>query len=79
MSEDLCLSLMNDVQLASDADTKVAKLGQIKEIVLKRSPQLLKTLSQDIFEFMLEPSVKIRKFLIQFAGEAFQQEKSLVS
>jgi hypothetical protein len=27
---------------------------------------------------MLEPSVKIRKFLVQFAGEAFLQEKSLV-
>jgi hypothetical protein len=78
MSEDLLNDLMCEVQLSVDADLKLTKLEQIKEILLKRSPQLLKTVALDVFDFMLERSVKVRKFMIQFAGEAFIQERTLV-
>lgn len=78
-SEEHCIDLLNAIQLAGDATSvKLSKLEQLREILLKRSPQLLTKIAPDVFAFMLEPSAKIRKFLLQFSGEVFQQDKTFV-
>jgi len=74
----LCLSLINDAKMAGDADSKIQKLEQIKEILFKRSPQLLPSYGPYVYDFISESSVKVRKFLLQFAVEAFIQDKSMV-
>ena len=79
MAEDLCLSLLNTAQLAGDADKKIIELEQVKEILFNRAPNLLVKFAPDVFDFMIEQSVKIRKFLIQFSGDALLKEKLLVS
>ena len=73
------LNLINDIQLVGDADTKLKNLGQIREILTVRSPNLLGSLGPYVFELMLDPSVRIRKFLLQFSGEALSKDKSLVA
>jgi hypothetical protein len=79
MAEDLCLSLINTAQLAGDADKKIIELEQVKEILFNRAPDLLVKFAPDVFDFMIEQSVKIRKFLIRFSGDALLKEKFLVS
>ena len=78
-AEELCSSLLNEIQLTTETQAKLSKFDQLHEILLIRSPQLLASFVPDILQFMLEPSVKIRKFLIQFSSEAFMKDKSLVS
>ena len=79
MSEQLCLDLIDEAKVATDAETKVQKLGQIKEIIMNRNPNLLRVYAPEVMDFMSQQTVKIRKFLIQFASEAFSKDKTMVA
>ena len=73
----LTKDLINEAKF-SDADGKVSKLEQVREILLNRSPRLLTTVAPYIFEMMLETSTKVKKFLIHFAREAMYREKATI-
>lgn len=70
---DLAVELINDAKMSKDAKTKLYYLEQVKEIVLFRDTSILVGLIPDIMDFMIETSSQIRKFLVQFCGEAIKK------
>lgn len=70
---DLAVELINDAKTSKDVKSKLYYLEQVKEIVLFRDTSILIGLIPDIMDFMVETSSQIKKFLIQFCGEALKK------
>jgi hypothetical protein len=66
---DLAVDLINDAKSAKDAKQKIYLLEQVKEIVLHRDKSLLTELLSSIMDFMVEKSVALKKFLLQFCND----------
>jgi hypothetical protein len=71
---DLAIDLINDAKGGKDAKTKLYLLEQIREIVFHRDKTVLKDVLSSVFDFMLEKSAPIRKFLVKFGEEAMAQD-----
>ena len=70
---DLVIEMLNDAKTSKE---KLHVLIQIKEIVLFREPTLINEIVPEVLEFMLERTASMRKFLVEFSGEALA--KSIV-
>ena len=64
---DLVIEMLNDAKTSKE---KLHVLIQIKEIVLFREPALIVEIVPEVLEFMLERTASMRKFLVDFSGEA---------
>lgn len=72
---DLAIDLINDAK-GSDSKNALYLLEQVKEIAIHRDRSILfEVYSSIIDDFMLRPSVPIRKFLVSFAAEAMAFDK----
>lgn len=71
---DLAVDFINSAKSAKDSKTKLFQLEQLREIILHRQKDLLHEFINDIFDFMLDKSVVIRKFLISMSGELLDQD-----
>ena len=75
---DLAIDLINDAKGSKDAKSKLYMLEQVKEIVMFRDKSVLKDIISTMLDFMVEKSVPIRKFLVQFAGDVMSVDRQLV-
>lgn len=71
---DLVVDVINTAKNSKDAKTKIFQLEQIREIVLHRQKDLLGEFIAEIFDFMVDKAVVIRKFLVKLSGELFDQD-----
>lgn len=74
---DLCIDVINSAKSTKDARQKVFQLGQLREIVLHRDKTLLPEFIEEIFRFVVDKSVQLRKFLVTLAGDLLEQDFSL--
>jgi hypothetical protein len=73
----LLVDLINNAKATKDAKNRLFQLEQIREIVFFRETSLLADFVSDIFSFMIDKSTIIRRFLVKFAGEVFDNNVSL--
>jgi hypothetical protein len=73
----LLVDLINNAKSTKDAKNRLFQLEQIRELVFFRETSLLIEFVSDIFSFMIDKSTVIRRFLVKFAGELFDNNASL--
>lgn len=67
-------STLQFARMATDSDTRIFKLFQLRDIILNRQKELLPQLIPEIFSFIhVDRSTAMRQFLIQFSGELMEQ------
>src|SRR5690349_11012294 len=74
---DLAVDIINAAKATKDARQKVFQLEQLREIVLHRDKSLLPDVIGDAFDFMVDKSVHVRKFLILFGRDLLEEDFSL--
>lgn len=74
---ELAVDLINEAKSGGDAKKKLYMLEQVKEIVFHRDKTLLMDIIPSILDFMVERSVPIKKYLINFVDEAMTQDAQL--
>jgi hypothetical protein len=65
----LVIDLINSAKSTNDAKSRLFQLEQVREILLYRETALIPEFTNDVFDFALDKSNLIRKFLIKFGGE----------
>ena len=73
----LTVDIINAAKGTKDAKTRLFNLEQVREILLFRDTNLIELFISDVFDFTVDKSIVIRRFLIKFANELFQSNPSL--
>ena len=76
--KDAAIDIINAAKISKDSEFKIFQLGQIREIVVHRQKDLLPSLVNDIFSFMTERNANVRKFLVKFSTDLFNQDPVVV-
>ncbi|RYG96819.1 hypothetical protein EON65_53835, partial [archaeon] len=74
---DLAIDIINSAKSTKDVRQKVFQLGQLREIVLHRDKTLLPEFIEEIFQFVVDKSIQLRKFLVTLIGDLLEQDFSL--
>lgn len=74
---ELAVDLINTAKTSKDSKSKIFHLEQVREIILHRDKTLLSIFLSDIFDFHIEKSAPLRKFLLKFGFEMFEQDSVL--
>jgi hypothetical protein len=72
------IDFLNTAKSLTDAKAKLFQLEQIQEILLYQEKDLIPTYASEVFDFMTDKSVPIRKFLIRFACSCFREHPEAV-
>lgn len=73
----LTVDIVNTAKGTKDAKNRLFNLEQVREILLFRDTSLIETFISDVFDFTVDKSALIRRFLIKFANELFQINPNL--